>query len=133
MNWPQVYVLPFTFSYKKEYVQWFFIAVSSESKSICHVTPPVKREMKLEWTLAISSNCFQVDSGKLCGVRLFLCFHRAEIMAFPLCQLEWSCCVADPQQRQTDILPLVQSTESWPGITTQSLPNVFLSIMGRWK
>lgn len=53
MNCPQVYVQPFTFSYKKEYVQWFFIAVSSESKSICSVSPPVK-EMKLECTLAIT-------------------------------------------------------------------------------
>lgn len=24
MNWPQVYILPFKFSYKKEYVQWFY-------------------------------------------------------------------------------------------------------------
>lgn len=53
MNCPQVCVQPFTFSYKKEYVQWFFIAVSSESKSICSVSPPVKKEMKPEWTSAI--------------------------------------------------------------------------------
>lgn len=53
MNYPQDYVLPFKFSYKKEYVQWFFIAVSSESKSIYNVSPPVKKEIKLEWTLAL--------------------------------------------------------------------------------
>lgn len=53
MNCPQAYVQPFKFSYKKEYEQWFFIAVGSESKSICSVSPPVKKEMKLEWTLAI--------------------------------------------------------------------------------
>lgn len=33
VNCPQVYVQPFKFSNKKEYVQWFFIDVSLESKS----------------------------------------------------------------------------------------------------
>lgn len=91
------------------------------------------------WMNSVSSNCFKADSRKLSGVRLFLCFHRAEIMAFPVFQLlEWSCCIADTQQRQTDILPLVHNIESClalgltPWACLEWIPKVFLGIMGRW-
>lgn len=46
MNCPQVYVQPFKFNYKKEYVQWFFIAVSSEGKSVCSVGALLARKGK---------------------------------------------------------------------------------------
>lgn len=46
MNCPQIYVQLFKFSNKKEYVQWFFIAVSSESKSICSVAALLARKGK---------------------------------------------------------------------------------------